>query len=470
MQHIDEKILELYALNAEQVQSQKNEIEKHLQVCAGCASLYDELKEYYSEVEPLLKENLEEKALVISSKLNLPELARNKSIQTYLINILPFPVINFVRYHPIVSSISFSGLVIALMLLILPKFSSKDMNPDYARAKDEYLITYNKKGEKLWEKHIGVGYNLKDMDTLYNSNENYLTTFDVNGDGRKEVFAAFGLLKKVNRENQLTCFNFDGTEKWRFEFHRQIKYGDEIFADKYKLISFIVGDFDKSGEPVIIAIAQHTPYYPTAIIRMDAETGKLLSEYWHAGHIDQNIFHKDFNKDGIDEIFCFGQNNSLNLAPLLILDPRNIQGFSPSTKDFIPESIDIGIEMYYILFSRSDVNILDGRKRNYCTQLEFTSDGYLRVAVSEKRDPQDIMVDYCLYYYFDSKMNCVKIGDDDKLTALHQKLEADGKLTKKLDKQYYEDLRKNVLYWDGEKFVKEPTMNKNYIKQVVSNK
>jgi hypothetical protein len=47
---------------------------------------------------------------------------------------------------------------------------------------------------------------------------------------------------------------------------------------------------------------------------------------------------------------------------------------------------------------------------------------------------------------------------------LHQKLEAEGKLTKKLDKQYYEDLRKRVLYWDGEKFVKEPTMNKNYLK------
>ena len=47
---------------------------------------------------------------------------------------------------------------------------------------------------------------------------------------------------------------------------------------------------------------------------------------------------------------------------------------------------------------------------------------------------------------------------------LHQKLEAEGKLTKKLDKQYYEDLRKRVLYLDGEKFVKEPTMNKNYLK------
>ena len=49
---------------------------------------------------------------------------------------------------------------------------------------------------------------------------------------------------------------------------------------------------------------------------------------------------------------------------------------------------------------------------------------------------------------------------------LHQKLEAEGKLTKKLDKQYYEDLRKNVLYWDGEKFVIEPTLNQNYLKAV----
>lgn len=73
-----------------------------------------------------------------------------------------------------------------------------------------------------------------------------------------------------------------------------------------------------------------------------------------------------------------------------------------------------------------------------------------------------IFIGMDLLHFFDNKMNCVKVSDDDKFTALHQKLEAEGKLTKKLDKQYYEDLRKSVLYWDGEKFLKEPTMNKNY--------
>ncbi|MBI5731223.1 MAG: VCBS repeat-containing protein [Ignavibacteriales bacterium] len=463
MNHIDEKILELYAMNAEQVQSKRDEIGQHLKVCAGCSALYDELKEYYSEVEPLLNENFEEKALIVSSRINLPELIQRQSILTRLENLFPLPVIRFVRYHPVASSISLSGLVIALLLLVLPKFSSRDVNPDYARAKDEYLVTYNKHGEKLWDKHIGVGYDIRNLEILYTNSENYLATYDVDNDGKKEIITIFGYIKNINKENQLICYNSDGNEKWKYEFHRSIKYGEEAFTDSYKISSFIVGDYDKDGKSEIIAVAQHTLYYPTAIVRLDAETGKLLNEYWHTGHINQNITHKDFNNDGVEEIFCFGENNGLNLAPLLILDPRNINGHSPSTKEFIPENTSVGTEMYYILFPRSDLNILDGRKRNYCTELEFTSDGFLRVAVSEKRDVSDPKIDYCLYYFFDNKMNCVKVGDDDKFTALHQKLEAEGKLTKKLDKQYYEDLRKNVLYWDGEKFAKEPNMNKNYL-------
>jgi len=463
MNHIDEKMLELYVMNAEEVKPHRDKIENHLKQCAGCSALYEKLKEYYGEVGLLLEQNLEEKALVVSPRVNLPELSHSKRFLTSLNKTLPTPITNFVRYHPITSSISFSGLVIALLLIIIPKFISKDLNPDYARAISEFIITYNKQGEVLWKKHIGVGYDINNLDTLYSNSENYLTAYDVDGDGKKEVISIFGHIKNIGKENQLICYNSDGTEKWKYEFHRRIKYGEETFTDKYKITSFIVGDFEKIGKAEIIAIAQHIPYHPTAIVQLDAGTGKQISEYWHAGHIHQDITHKDFNKDGIEEIFCFGKNNGLNLAPLLILDPRNMNGYSPSTKEMIPANISKGTEMYYILFPRSDVNILDGRVRNYCTQLEFTIDGYLRIAVSEKRDPLDYKLDYCLYYFFDRNTNCVKVGEDDKFTTLHQKLEAEGKLTKKLDKQYYEDLRKGVLYWNGEKFVKEPTMNKNYL-------
>ncbi len=460
MKHIDEKILELYAMNSEQVQSIRIEIEEHLKVCAGCSTLYEELKEYYSEVEPLLTENFDEKALIVSSKMNLPEFTKKHSILTYIENLSPLPVVKFIRYHPVATFISFSGLVIAILLLLIPYTSTKKVNPDYARAKDEYLIAYSIEGEQLWKKHIGVGYDTQNLEALYANTDNYLTAYDVNNDGKKEIITIFGYVKNINKENQLICYNPDGTEKWKYEFHSQIKYGEETFTDNYKIASFIVGDFDKDGKSEIIAATQHTPYYPSAILCLDAESGKLLSEYWHAGHISSNISQKDFNNDGVDEIFCFGQNNGLNLAPLLILDPRNINGYSPSSKELIPENITKGTEVYYILFPRSDVNILEGSKRSYCTELEFTSDGYLRVAVSEKYDQ---IKNYCLYYFFDRDMNCVKVGEDDKFTALHQKLEAEGKLTKKLNKQYYEDLRKNVLYWNGVKFVKELTVNRNYL-------
>jgi len=60
-------------------------------------------------------------------------------------------------------------------------------------------------------------------------------------------------------------------------------------------------------------------------------------------------------------------------------------------------------------------------------------------------------------------MNCIKVGDDDVHSEFHKKLEKEGKLTKKLDEKYYEDLRKSILYWDGEKFVNYPTMNRRYL-------
>ncbi len=207
-------------------------------------------------------------------------------------------------------------------------------------------VVYYKNRKVVIEKHIGVGYDMNKLDTLYKNSENYLTVYDVDNDDKKEIIVIYGYIKNIGKENQLVCYNPDGSEKWKYEFHRQIKYGGETFTDNYKLTSFIAGDFDKDGKSEIIVIAQHTPYHPTAIVRLDAETGKQLSEYWHAGHINQNIISKDFNNDGVEEIFCFGENNGLNLAPLLVLDPRFLNGHSPSTEEFIPENIPIGTEMY----------------------------------------------------------------------------------------------------------------------------
>ena len=59
-------------------------------------------------------------------------------------------------------------------------------------------------------------------------------------------------------------------------------------------------------------------------------------------------------------------------------------------------------------------------------------------------------------------MKCIKVLPDDEFMQFHRRMEAEGKLKNKVDERYVEELRQRVQYWDGEKFVHEPTMNKRY--------
>ena len=68
-----------------------------------------------------------------------------------------------------------------------------------------------------------------------------------------------------------------------------------------------------------------------------------------------------------------------------------------------------------------------------------------------------------VFFEFDSQMHCVRARGGDEFVALHRELEKDGKLKTKIGDGYFEDLCRAVQYWDGEKFVKEPMMNRKYL-------
>jgi hypothetical protein len=59
-------------------------------------------------------------------------------------------------------------------------------------------------------------------------------------------------------------------------------------------------------------------------------------------------------------------------------------------------------------------------------------------------------------------MACISVRPSDSYTAAHRLFEQEGKLTSHLDDDYFEALRRGVLYWDGEKFVGSPVENRHY--------
>jgi hypothetical protein len=160
-----------------------------------------------------------------------------------------------------------------------------------------------------------------------------------------------------------------------------------------------------------------------------------------------------------------GENNAFDMASLAVLDPRALSGHSPAVPAFTPKDLPAATEKYYILFPRSDLKKFAHHKRNVAAASELQPDGLLRVDVAE--DWADFGF-YPLFYFFDRSMRCVRVMGEDTFINFHHKLEAEGKLTRKLDAQYYEELRQGVLYWDGEKFVHEPTMNKYYTLSKIS--
>jgi hypothetical protein len=462
MKHIDEETLELYILESDDVADRRAEIASHVKECAACAALLKEIEEYYTQVQDIHQE----RARATSQALTVRSMAMK--VPTYtefgplsqIRKTWPAQAMLFVIRHPYTSVTSLAAVFVAALLFALQLTTIKDRNPAYARAKDEFLVAYNKQGQELWRKHVGSMY---DAETLRGSHDphEYIATIDVDGDGRQEVVGIFSYQLNWPNANAVMCYSADGTTRWSFAFHRNMTFGAETFSDEYHPLLIMAGDFDKDGKVEIVVTEEHMTYYPMAIVRLNGATGEVEGEYWHSGSLPHPQ-HKDFNGDGIEELYFPGENNGFNKASLLVLDPRRIRGHSPAPPEYTPANVPQGEEQFYALFPRNDFVPFSVHKRNKTAYILFEGGTTLTAWVRESVDDGESGV----LFQFDQSMTCQVVTGSDRFVTLHRKFEAEGKLTKKLDGPYYEELRQGVQYWDGEKFVNTPTMNTRYLEAV----
>ena len=479
MKHIETEELEKFILSPDDFNTGVQKIiSAHLEQCAYCKEYSEKLTAFYSGINKELQNEPAERDKAFSGKLlsrNRLALAEKKlalqervddALSTFVEVVEPYhrPLalrfINYIKIHPIrlAGGFSLAAALVFATLLIRPMF--KDTNPTYARAKDEFLVAYNQSGEELWRKHIGPYYDAFMLERQSLLLPNYLITSDIDNDGRNEVLAIFGFMDCPRpMKNTLYCYKSDGTEKWHKEFHWNQKFGDEIFADNYSANSIRVHDCDHDGKKDIITILYSGGYYPCVVVKTDPANGNTTGEYWSSGSFRDMTFF-DYNNDGIDEIFLAGENNGYNLASLAILDPRQLTGHTPAPPSYTPHGVPAGREQYYVLFPRNDLKGISSHKRNMTSNVVVEDVKSFFVQVNELVDNNR----YFTLFHFNSSIECTQVDGEDHFVALHQRLEKEGKLTKKLDAQYYEDLRRGVLYWDGEKFVNRATRNSFYTK------
>ena len=465
MKHIDENILRLYAMDSDDVAGRRSEIGEHLRVCAGCTILFEEMRQYYAEVSQLQEERKESShALNVRQMImRVPPFTDEGRLSERPMSV-PARFVLFVIRHPWVSSGSVLVFLLAGLFFLIPGEPVRDGNPAYARAKNEFLVVFNSHGDELWRKHAGIGYDVERMDLQFTSLNNFVTVEDVDNDGVNEVIAVFGYISDpvTAERNTIICYRSDGGERWRFKFHRRMKFGTERFSDDYIIGKMVAGDFDRDNTLDVVAMAFHHLYYPFAMIRLDARNGEVLIEYWHSGSSGTS-FVADLDGDGVEELIFGGGNNGFNQANVLVLDPRSMDGHAPAPVAYTPVGVPDGREKYYILLPQSELNKTGPDKRNGVWYIRTTADSLLEVGTHEI---QAVTHPPGLIYYFDLAMKCVRVDANDYYVETHRKMKNEGKLTSTLNDEYFDQLRQSVRYWDGEKFVMEPVMNKRYLEAV----
>lgn len=102
----------------------------------------------------------------------------------------------------------------------------------------------------------------------------------------------------------------------------------DVLAAPFNCCRPAVADLDGDGRKELIVQFVHGRYYPNAICAVD-ETGRLLGQYAHKGHLSDWAV-CDLDGDGRDEFIGCGTNNAPDYqgAALLILDGEHFRGAS----------------------------------------------------------------------------------------------------------------------------------------------
>jgi hypothetical protein len=323
-------------------------------------------------------------------------------------------------------------------------------------------MALNKSGEELWKQYVGSGF---ESEVLKTSLSSLAKVADVDGDGSNEIILMPPHAESATGQSlykSMTCYNADGNERWRFEFHPKMVFGKEVFSEDYDLeVPLLLGDFDRDGQHEIVFAAHHSTWWPSVVGRLNASSGTLMSEYWHPGWI--KIAPLDIDGNGLEEILVAGYNNSFERSALAVLDPRRMEGQAPASGGFQAQGVQGSPETYYVLLPDPDLYKL----ANPWTQgsgVSCTAGGIIEVRsgrILPAGKPGE-WIGVVLFFYFDNQLNCVNARAGDDFSNYHVRMERAGTLTATLDESYFVQLRQGVQYWDGEKFVKEPTMNQRY--------
>ncbi|MBN1634420.1 MAG: VCBS repeat-containing protein, partial [Ignavibacteria bacterium] len=380
---------------------------------------------------------------------------------------------NYKKYQTGVNwTIGIAGILIILFFLInylIPHLDRNPISTDFINGK---YIAYNKYNIKIWERQIG-GY-LANHQLNEEGKNNFLkrtiTVKDIDRDEKNEILVLnnYFFEPSPNGKNIVYCFNSDNNLRWKFEAkNEKVHYSDD-YDGPFVFSDIFTADIDGDGYFEIIANGHINTVFPNKIYVLDYN-GKEISSYWHAGYIS-HFRDYDIDSDGAKEITAAGVTNKkgYRCGCLIVFDPEFISGNSFDT-DPVRDGKK-GLEKYYIIFPKTFMTIFNPSNMNDALEITI-SENKMLVTVSDGPIFQNPIDNAFLLYEFDNSLRVTNIIMGNQFQKLYEIYVKEKKIQPIDDmKSYLDSLKNEVRYWDGDRFVKNPAINKYYLQAKTSQK
>jgi hypothetical protein len=372
---------------------------------------------------------------------------------------------NYDRYHRTFNwAFTFTALITIAYLIINYAIPYMDKNPVYTNLKNNQFFAYNKYGNIVWRSPT-----LSEQDIyLYKydveGRMKRIMLTDLDGDGFNDILFLISNDKNKLMNRTLFCYNHDGSIKW--ETHISPK--DSIYGNDYcsnDILIRMMFLLNTNGKKEIVVNYRVCELFPDYTDKINNK-GEIVSEFYNPG-ATRSFISYDIDNDGKHELFSGGINNDFDKSgALIVFDADFIKGRGPGYR--FPRNFSNGVMKYYLLFPRTDV----GRFTNYGTsEIEGVNINDDKIIVYLKELDTFVSLKnetglqaYTTIFTLDKFLNVLHVETSSEFDNKYRQLVDEGKLKPVKDwKKYKEKLKSLVKYWDGDKFVNYPVLNRYYL-------
>ncbi|MAT38159.1 MAG: hypothetical protein CL946_01000 [Ectothiorhodospiraceae bacterium] len=379
--------------------------------------------------------------------------------------------IKFYRRHQSVITLGLLGIVISLIGAYILFVVDFDTNPHKVVVERGVYVVKNKRGTELWTKEIEhPTYNFSpsywEEQILYGTMWKRYAVADLDNDGSNEVLLGHAF-SYHGYSDSIYCYNADGSRRWAQPVGIPTVTNENDYRQSpFRVQTIWVGVLDSTGAQRII-VSCCTDFYSNVVYIIDNE-GNKLADYLHPGSLVWATVIPAPDSSGYEIVLC-GAHNGYRQPVVVVLDPKYVSGTAPEQEShrFLQPKRPPAAEKYYIRFPRTQINDIYGVNPlpypNLASMGPMGRVFNVNEAALEPPDSGLAIPTAHVFYEFTNDMKLLSIQTSSTYDKLYRAAMKSGFTSRQLGKTYFDSLKTHVEWWDGEKFINTPTMNKRYL-------